>query len=68
MTSIGELFDYSEESFIVYDLDKNEALRIGNMFDQESIFYNSGSEISITNCKTKEDILKYNYEIHFKGE
>jgi len=68
MTSIGELFDYSEESFIVYDIDKNEALRIGNMFDQESIFYNSGSEISITNCKTKEDILKYNYEIHFKGE
>ncbi|NPA87152.1 DUF3293 domain-containing protein [Caminibacter pacificus] len=67
MTSIGELFDYKEESFIIYDIDKDEAIRIANMFDQDSIFYNSGSEITITKCETKEDILKYNYEVHFKG-
>jgi len=67
MTSIGELFDYKEESFIIYDIDKDEAIRIANMFDQDSIFYNSGSEITITKCENKEDILKYNYEIHFKG-
>jgi len=68
MTSIGELFDYSEESFIIYDISKQEALRIGNMFDQDTIFYNSGSEISITKCESKEDVLIYNYEKHFKGE
>jgi len=68
MTSIGELFDYSEESFIVYDISKDEALRIAKMFDQDSIFYNSGKDITITKCDSGEDILNYNYEIHFKGD
>jgi hypothetical protein len=68
MTSIGELFDYSEESFIIYDISKQEALRIGAMFDQDTIFYNSGEEISITKCDTKEDILSYKFKKHFKGE
>ena len=67
MTSIGELFDHSEESFIIYDISKSEALSIAEKFDQNSIFYNSGKEITITKCDTKEDILNYNYEKHFKG-
>ncbi len=68
MTSIGELFDHKEESFIIYDISKQEALRIGSMFDQETLFYNSGRDISITECETKEDILYYNYEKIFKGK
>jgi len=67
MTSIGELFDHSEESFIIYDIEKKDAVDIGKEFDQSTIFYNSGSEISITECDTGKDILKYNYEKHFKG-
>jgi hypothetical protein len=67
MTSIGELFEHSEESFIIYDISKQEALRIGNMFDQRSIFYNSGRDMSITDCETREDILYYNYKKLFKG-
>jgi len=67
MTSIGELFEHSEESFIIYDISKNEALKLAEKFDQHSIFFNSGKEITITKCDTKEDILKYNYEKHFKG-
>ncbi len=47
MTSIGELFDYQEESFIIYDISKQEALRIGAMFDQESIFYNFARRVYI---------------------
>ena len=67
MTSIGELFDYNEKSFIVYDISLSDALDIANQFDQESVFYNSTREISIIKCDTKEKILKYNYEKHFKG-
>jgi len=67
MGSIGELFDYNEKSFIVYDISLKDALNIALQFDQESIFYNSTKEISIIKCDTKEKILKYNYEKHFKG-
>ncbi len=67
MTSIGELFDHSEESFIIYDIEKDDAISLAKKFDQDTIFYNSGKEISITKCDNNEDILKYNYEKHFKG-
>ncbi len=65
MTSVGELFDYNERSFIVYDIEKNDALLIAKQFDQDTIFYNSKTEITITKCSTNEDVLKYNYEKHF---
>jgi hypothetical protein len=68
MTSIGELYEYREESFIVYDIELKEALRIASMFDQDTIFYNDTKEISIIKCENAEKILNYNYEIHFKGE
>ncbi len=67
MTSVGELFDYKEESFIVYDISKEDALNIAEKFDQHTIFYNNGKEITITKCRDGMDILKYNYEKHFKG-
>jgi hypothetical protein len=67
-SSIGELFDHCEYSFIVYDIDKNDAINIAKKFDQHSIFYNSGEYISITECENQKDLLKYNYMIHFKGE
>lgn len=66
--SIGELFDHSEQSFIIYDIEKEDALHIASKFDQDSIFYNSGEYISITKVESKEDILKYEYLKHFKGE
>jgi len=65
MTSVGELYDYMEESFIVYDISKQEALRLGRMFDQGTIFYNSGEIISITDCNSGEDILSYDFTKHF---
>jgi len=65
--SLGELFDYGEYSFIVYDIEKDDALNIAYKFEQHSIFYNSGEYISITECESKKDILRYNYLIHFKG-
>lgn len=67
MTSIGELFDHSEESFIIFDIKKEEAIDLAKEFDQDTIFYNSGNDISITKCESSEDILKYNYQKHFKG-
>jgi len=67
MTSIGELFDHSEESFIVYDIEKDEAVNIGKQFDQDTVFYNSGKSISVVKCEDGKEILKYNYEKHFKG-
>ena len=67
MTSIGELFDHSEESFIIYNIEKKDAIDIAKQFDQDTIFYNSGREITITKCENNKDILKYNYEKHFKG-
>ena len=67
MTSIGELFDHSEESFIIYDIKKEDAVEVARQFDQDTIFYNSGSYISITKCENLEDILKYDYQKHFKG-
>ena len=67
MSSIGELFDYNEKSFIIYDISLKDAVDIALQFDQESIFYNDTKEISIIKCDTKEKILKYNYEKHFKG-
>ena len=65
--SIGELFDYSEKSFIIYDIEKNDALELARKFDQHSIFYNSGEYISITECKSGKDILKYEYKKHYIG-
>jgi hypothetical protein len=62
MTSIGELFDYSEQGFIIYDISKQEALRLGRMFDQDTIFYNSKDYISITKCESGEDVLYFNYK------
>ncbi|WP_024786932.1 MULTISPECIES: DUF3293 domain-containing protein [unclassified Lebetimonas] len=66
-SSVGELFDHGEYSFIVYDIEKDDALNIAKEFDQHSFFYNSGEYISITECESKEDLLNYNYMIHFKG-
>ncbi|WP_236619695.1 DUF3293 domain-containing protein [Lebetimonas sp. JS085] len=66
-SSVGELFDHGEYSFIVYDIEKDDALNIAKEFDQYSFFYNSGEYISITECESKEDLLNYNYMIHFKG-
>jgi hypothetical protein len=65
--SIGELFYYSERSFIIFDITKKEALELGRKYNQHSIFFNSGEYISITECDSKKDILKYNYKKHFKG-
>jgi hypothetical protein len=67
MTSIGELYDYKEESFIVYDIPLDEALRVASMFDQDTIFYNDTKEISIIKCESEKKILSYDYTIHFKG-
>jgi len=66
--SIGELFEHSEYSFVIYDIEKDDALNIAKKFDQHSIFYNSGESIFITECDSKTDLLSYNYLIHFKGE
>jgi hypothetical protein len=65
--SIGELFDYSEKSFIIYDIEKDDAVDIARKFDQYSIFYNTGSAICVTECETKKDILFYDYTKHYKG-
>jgi hypothetical protein len=67
-SSIGELFDHSEYSFIIYDIEKDDALNIGKQFDQYSIFYNSGEYISISECETGTDILNFRYLKLFKGE
>jgi len=60
--SMGELSGHEEKSFIVYDLDKKEAISLGKQFGQESILFNDGEFISIINCKTQkiELELKYN--------
>ena len=63
--SIGELFDYYEKSFIIYDIEKDDALHLAKKFDQYSIFYNNGEYISITQCDSGRDILKYKYMKHF---
>ncbi|GAB6074733.1 DUF3293 domain-containing protein [Nautilia lithotrophica] len=63
--SIGELFDYSEKSFIIYDIEKKDALEIARKFDQHSIFYNSGEYISITECENEKDIMQYFYKKHY---
>jgi len=63
--SIGELYDYSEESFLIYDIKKEEAVNLGKKFDQYSIFYNSGEYISIIECQSSNEILRYEYMIHY---
>ncbi len=63
--SIGALFDYSEKSFIIYDIEKKEALNMARKFDQYSIFYNSGEYISISECESGKDILRYEYKKHY---
>ncbi len=63
--SVGELFDYSEKSFIIYDITKKDALDIAKKFDQYSIFYNNGKCISIIECETGNDILRYEYKKHY---
>ena len=62
------MFDHSEFSFIIYDIDKDEAISIAKKFDQHSIFYNTGESMFITECDSKKDLLSYSYLIHFKGD
>lgn len=64
--SIGTLFWYNEESFIIYEIEKDEAINLAKIFEQHSIFYNSGEDISIIECDSKKELLKYNYKKHFK--
>ena len=64
--SIGTLFCYNEISFIVYKIEKDEAINLAKIFDQHSIFYNSGEDISIIECNSKKELLKYSYKKHFK--
>jgi len=63
--SIGELYDYSEKSFIIYDIELEEALNLGKKFDQYSVFYNDTESISVVECDTAEILLTYNYLKHY---
>ena len=60
--SIGTLFYYFEKSFIIYDIEKIDAINLANKFGQDSIFYNDTDSIMITKCETNKDILKFNFK------
>lgn len=60
--SIGELSDHAENSFIIYNIDKNKAIELGQEFQQESIVFNNGESICILKCATKESILSFEFK------
>lgn len=60
--SVGELCGHVEKSFIVYDVERDAAIALGNKFQQESIVFNSGEVIEIVECSTKKAPLSVEFK------
>lgn len=65
--SVGELDEYKEECFVVYDISLEDAIEIGKKFDQRSIVFNNGKELSIRNCKSGGSFISYNHFEKYKS-
>jgi len=55
---VGEEGNHSENSFIIYNIEKDAAINLGTKFKQYCIFYNDGNELSYIECETRTTILK----------
>ena len=60
--SLGELSGHEEESFIIFGISLNDALKLGEKFQQESIVYNDTKSISIIDCSNSEKLLFLDYQ------
>lgn len=56
--TIGKCDGHSEESFIVYRINKRDALRLGVKYKQYSIFYNGYRSLEYIECATENILLK----------
>ncbi len=60
--SIGELSGYIENCFIIYNIDENEAIKLGQEFQQESIVFNDGESLQILECSSKNSLLSFEFK------
>lgn len=60
--SVGSYKKHSEESFLIYRITKDEALRLGIRYNQYSIFYNDTKTLSYIECGSEKILVKE--EIH----
>ena len=57
---IGGEGAHCENSFIIYEIQKDEAINLGLEFKQYSIFYNDKSFLTYIECATRDIILETN--------
>lgn len=67
-TSVGELDGYFEKCFIVFNIELQASLNIGQEFNQSSIVYNNTATISIVDCETKNILLEYDFEKKYNSK
>ena len=56
--TIGKCDGHSEDSFIIYRINKREAIQLGNDFKQYSIFYNARHSLEYIECENETILLK----------
>ncbi len=61
LPSMGELSGYCEDSYIVYDIALDDALKIGRVFRQESIVFNDGQVIAVIGCNNAIKVIELNH-------
>ena len=59
---IGGEGAHCENSFIIYEIQKDEAINLGLEFKQYSIFYNDKRLLSYIECATRNVILESNLD------
>lgn len=56
--ALGYLDEHSEESYCIYEISFEEAITLGNHFEQYAIFYRSDTHVSYYECATMEAITQ----------
>jgi len=57
LDSLGKYNDHQEKSFLVYDIELDQALKLGIKYNQYSIFYNDTKSLSYIECSTKKVLV-----------
>ena len=56
--ALGYLDEHSEESYCIYEITFEEAIKLGKAFEQYAIFYRSSTHVGFYECATSEAITQ----------
>jgi hypothetical protein len=56
--TVGKYGEHGEDSFIIYRINRTDAIKLGQVYEQYSIFYNSSTALEYIECATEDIILQ----------